>query len=102
MHERAGQSHALLFAAGKFVRQRVESFTHSKLFQRRLRKIDRLTAPNSSCEQRNSSILRSRQGWQQIVLLINEPEVLSTKQNALSVGKSFEVLIEQFNFAVAA
>src|SRR5262249_6239942 len=102
VHESPGQSDALLFAAGKFVWQRVESIAHPKLLQNRLRKMDSLTAPNSSSEQGNSSVFRRSQRRQQIVLLIYEPEVLPTKKNSLGTGKLFDVLIEQFDFTTRA
>src|SRR5215831_9755404 len=86
VHEGASQSHALLLTTGKLARQGVEPIAHPEFHEHRLGKINRRSSTNSGGEERHGRVFRCGQCRQQIILLINEPKILSPKENALGRG----------------
>ena len=86
--ERASESDPLLLAAGEFVRQSIQAIAQTQLHKHRLRLIDGGAPTDSGGEERNRGVLGRGQRGQQIILLVNESEIFSAKENPLGGGKT--------------
>src|SRR5215472_16817762 len=102
VHKGAGERDALLLPAGKSARQRVEAIFQAELDEQFLRARNGLTPLDASGEERHRGVLGGGERGQEIVLLKNEPEVFSAKQDALLGTEAFDVFPEEVDLAAGS